>query len=112
MQNIKSSLRIQLQNLLCKNFFSILIAVAAISINSCSSGPGDPGAASTETTTIYGHITDESGTSLSGVTVTGGVKPVTTDENGMFILKDVTIPKGRAVIVAKKDGYFNAARAE
>ena len=88
-------------------------SLTAYSISGCSSGPTSPGAgAGMQTTTIYGRITDESGVSLMGVSVSAGTKTAITDANGFFILKDATVPKGRAVVIAKKAGYFNAAKAE
>ncbi len=113
MKNILSLRFARLQSL--RNVF-VLIALCgliAYSITGCSSGPTSPGAGiGTQTTTIYGRIIDESGVSLMGVSVSAGAKMATTDANGIFILKDATVPQGRAVVIAKKAGYFNAAHAE
>jgi hypothetical protein len=88
-----------------------LFAIASIINFGCSQGPVASSNPSTETTTIYGRIGNESGTSIAGVSVSSGLQSTTTDDDGFFILKDVTVPKGRAMIIAKKIGYFNAARA-
>jgi hypothetical protein len=116
MQNTKTLSRSRFLNLPKAFVLTLLIAfggLMAYSISGCSSGPTSPGAgAGMETTTIYGRITDESDAPLMGVTVSGGTQTATTDANGIFILKNATVPQGRAVIIAKKAGYFNAARAE
>ncbi|MEP7234402.1 MAG: carboxypeptidase-like regulatory domain-containing protein [Ignavibacteriota bacterium] len=111
-RSLRFANRLGLRNALLLSVFLAFSGIIITSLNSCSSGPSGPGVTATETTTIYGRITDESGASLSGVTVTGSSKSATTDANGIFIIKDVTVPQGRAVIIAKKSGYFNAARAE
>jgi hypothetical protein len=65
----------------------------------------------TEVTTLYGRITDDSGASLSGVIVTAGTKADTTDAYGLFSLDEATVPKGRAVVLARKEGYHTGAKA-
>jgi hypothetical protein len=91
---------------------AIIAVFAGSMIYGCASGPSSPTVTQQETTTIYGRITDESGAAVASVTVSAADKTATTDKNGIFFIKDVTVPKGRAVIVAKKAGYFNASRAE
>ncbi|MDP4219994.1 MAG: hypothetical protein Q8916_11205 [Bacteroidota bacterium] len=94
---------------------ALLVAVSSLAIstfNGCSSGPTGPDQAGTQVTTIYGRITDETGAPLMGVTATAGGQTATTDANGLYIIKNATVPKGRAVVIAKKAGYFNAAKAE
>src|SRR5258708_32898101 len=61
---------------------------------------------------MYGRIVDETNAPITGVSVSGGGKTAMNDLNGLFIIKDASVPQGRAVVVAKKPGYFNAARAE
>src|SRR3569832_426877 len=89
----------------------ILLAITAVFAGSvfygCASGPSSPGVTQKEVTTIYGRITDEAGAAVASATVSAADKTTTTDKNGIFFIKDVTVPKGRAVIVAKKTGYFN-----
>ena len=66
---------------------------------------------STVTTTLAGRITDENGKSLAAVTVTAAGKTAMTDDSGLFAIADVTVPSGRAFVIASKSGYFNSARA-
>lgn len=112
MRYILSSTRFHLSPLL-NLVFTLYIFTTVLFISSCSPGPGEPEQiGETQTTTIYGRIIDESGSAITGVSVASGTNIVLTDANGIFVLKDVTVPKGRAVVIAKKAGYFNAARAE
>ena len=103
-------------NLRTTLLFSILSIFSAVMISTfdgCSSGPTTPGQNSgTQITTIYGRITDESGAPIAGVSAGAGSQMAVTDANGIFIIKDATVPKGRAIVIAKKAGYFNAAKAE
>src|SRR5579864_6918357 len=103
----------RLRNVFLLSVFFAVTIFAAVSFNSCSSGPTSPGVgAGMQTTTIYGRVADESGAVLTGVAVSAGTQTAMTDANGFFILKDAIVPQGRAVVIAKKAGYFNAARAE
>ena len=63
------------------------------------------------TTAVAGQITDESGLPLAGVTVTNAGGTATTDANGLFVIPDAALSNGRTVVIAKKAGYFNGARA-
>ena len=95
--------------------FGILIAFGGVtitSLNGCSSAPADtqPGPGM-EKTTIYGRIVDESGVPVMGASVTVGTTLASTDINGIYIVKNAEVPKGRAVVIAKKSGYFTAAYA-
>ncbi len=65
----------------------------------------------TEPTTIYGKIVDETGAPVAGVTVSAGTSATLTNARGFYILKNVSVPKGRAIVIAKKTGYFNGAKA-
>ncbi len=100
---------------------SLTLALGMILLGSCSKdkSPTDPGTANVnppagemETGSLYGRIMDEAGTSLSGASVSAGTRTATTDSNGIFVLADAKFPKGRAVILAKKSGFFDGARAE
>ncbi len=73
--------------------------------------PTTPPTTSTQTTTIAGRITDESGLPVAGVAVTATGGSATTDANGLFAIPDVAVTSGRAFVIAKKSGYFNGARA-
>ena len=99
-----------------KNISSKLVAalLALVFFYGCSKGPAEPEPGTnfpTEITTIYGEVVNESGARMPGVTVTAGTTSATTDSRGIFILKNATVRKGRASILAKKSGYFTSARA-
>lgn len=88
--------------------------LALVFFYGCSKGPSEPEPGTTfptEITTIYGEVVNESGVRMPGVTVTAGTSTATTDSRGIFILKNATVRKGRASILAKKSGYFTSARA-
>lgn len=63
------------------------------------------------TTTIYGRVLDESGTPLSGVQISAGTGSATTDSRGFYIIRNASVPASRAVIIARHNGYFDAAKA-
>ncbi|HET9136534.1 MAG TPA: carboxypeptidase regulatory-like domain-containing protein [Candidatus Kapabacteria bacterium] len=93
------------------------VMLAALFVNGCTNNANDlngpfAGSGQTETTSIYGRVLDESGAPLPGVTVTAGSLSATTDSHGLFVIKNASVPKGRAVIITKKAGYFDGARAE
>lgn len=88
--------------------------LALVFFYGCSKGPAEPEPGTnfpTEITTIYGEVVDEAGTRMAGVTVSAGTSSATTDSRGIFILKNATVRKGRASLLAKKSGYFTSARA-
>ncbi len=96
---------------------AVAFVLAAVFVSGCTNNANDlngpfAGSGQTETTSIYGRILDESGAPLSGVKVSAGSVSATTDVNGLYIIKNAVVPKGRAVIIAKKAGYFDGARAE
>jgi hypothetical protein len=97
-------------------FLSLFLSVSALSLSyltGCSAGPAGPGASSgTERTTIYGRVVDESGIMVAGANVTAGASYAVSDINGYFIIKDAEVPKGRAVVLAKKSGFYTSAHAE
>ncbi len=97
-------------------FFLSIMAISGLFIslvNGCSSGPTTPGQlGATQTTTIYGRVVDETGAAVIGVSVAAGTMTAVTDTKGLFVIKNATVPQGRAVVIAKKSGYFNAAHAE
>jgi hypothetical protein len=93
----------------------MLLSFLAISLFSgCSAGPSGPGGNSvgTQTTTIFGRVVDETGLPVAGASLVGGTGTATSDVNGFFIMKNATVTTGRALVIAKKAGYFSAAHAE
>ncbi len=101
----------------CRIVFALLMGV--VLINGCASGPQDP---ITDTpnvkhirkieTTIFGRILDESHTPMQDVAVTCEGISVRTDELGYFLFRNITVPENRCFVIAKKNGYFNASRAD
>ena len=99
-----------------KNLPSQLLAAlfALVFFYGCSKGPSEPEPGTnfpTEITTIYGEVVDEAGVRMPNVTVSAGTSTTTTDARGIFILKNASVRKGRASLLAKKSGYFTSARA-
>ena len=92
--------------------FAFLAVFSALFIFGCAAGPTTPGGNGTQTTTIYGRIVDESGIPVSGATLAGGTGTAMSDANGFFIMKNAVVPQGRALVIAKKSGYFTSAHAE
>ncbi len=94
----------------------VLFIASALFTTSCrkdSDNPVDGGKnQSTITTTIIGVVSDESGQGLGGVTVNSHGKNATTNENGLFVIKDARVPQDRCFVIATSDGYFTNSRAE
>ncbi len=91
--------------------------LAALFVNGCTNNANDlngpfAGSGQTETTTIFGRVLDESGVPLPGVNVSAETMTAITDANGLYVIKNAVVPKGRAIVLAKKAGYFNGAKAE
>jgi len=61
-------------------------------------------------TSVFGRVVDEQDRPLSGVSVSGGSAAAMTDENGIYILKDVMLDQARAYIVATKSGFFKGSK--
>lgn len=92
---------------------SIILAVMVISVAGCSQfvDPDDPANSTSVRTTITGRVKDEAGKSVAGALVSGHGASATTNANGVFVLKNVSVPTTRAVVIVKKSGYFTGARA-
>ncbi len=91
----------------------VLFALVCLFVAGCRKATDLPTAPteSTTTTTLIGRVTDAAGLPLQGVTLAASGKLATTDANGIFALPNATVPSGRAVVIAKKLGYFTSARA-
>lgn len=94
--------------------FVALSGYSTLYLTGCASGPSDPSSTSTiQITTVYGRVVDETGNAVMGASVTCGTGATAmTDANGFYIIKNTTITSGRALALAKKVGYFTAAKAE
>ncbi len=97
-------------------FMLALFMVSALFTTSCrkdSDNPVDGGNnQTTVTTTIIGVVSDESGKGMSGVSISAHGKTATTNEHGLFIIKDARVPQDRCFVLATNGGYFTNARAE
>ncbi|MFT3826800.1 MAG: carboxypeptidase-like regulatory domain-containing protein [Chitinophagaceae bacterium] len=103
-----------------KQTFLYLLILFAIAVNSCRKGDHDgndnppipdlPKEGVIVSTNVFGRIVDEQDKPLQGVTVAGGGKSTTTDENGIYILTNVSLDQARGYITAVKSGYFNGSR--
>ncbi|MEO6097527.1 MAG: hypothetical protein ABIW76_18485 [Fibrobacteria bacterium] len=65
-----------------------------------------------DTTTLFGQVKDEAGLPLAGAVVTVGSASDITEADGLFLLPMIKVPEKRAVIVARKSGYYDSSRAE
>lgn len=57
-----------------------------------------------------GEILDENGNPMPDVAISIENKETTTDENGVFLIRDVEVSERKAYLQAKKSGYFNGSR--
>lgn len=93
-----------------------LCLVVALVVTSCrkdEDNPVKPGTNQpTVATTIAGVVTSENGDVMQGITVQAHGKTATTNQNGLFVIKDVRVPQNRCFVLAHKNGYFTASRAE
>jgi len=101
-----------MKNLSNTLIFAFLAVFSALFTFGCASGPTTPGGAGMQTTTIYGRVVDEAGIPVAGVMLAGGSGSAISDANGFFIMKNATVPQGRALVIGKKTGYFTAAHAQ
>lgn len=93
---------------------TLLIAVAFL-LNACINGatsPQDPSSTATISTSIGGVVTDEQGSPMAGVAVTAHGATTSTNAQGVYLFKNVSVPSERACVIAHKSGYFTAAHAE
>lgn len=99
----------------------VLLALAVL-FASCSDSksPSDPGDGKdgslaplqgTETTSLFGRIVDDTGGSVAGAEVAAGDAKTITGSDGIFSLPAAKVPKGRAVVTARKAGFFPGAKA-
>jgi len=60
---------------------------------------------------FMGRIVDESNLPVENVNITIGGKTASTDQNGMFIIKDTDVNEDQAFITAEKTGYLKGMRS-
>ncbi len=97
--------------------FAFLALLAFLTLASCKKENFDkftPSSGGFEvkqvTASFSGLIVDASEKGLEGVAVTIGSNTTTTDENGVFFFKNISVPNNKAYFVAKKSGYFQGSR--
>lgn len=103
-----------------KHSFTFLLAlfacVALATITGCRKDDTNPIGGgdnkSSVTTTIAGIVSNENGDGMSNVAVSAHGQTVTTNEHGLFLIRNVRVPEDRCFVVVKKEGYFTASRAE
>ncbi|HKR04444.1 MAG TPA: carboxypeptidase-like regulatory domain-containing protein [Bacteroidia bacterium] len=72
--------------------------------------PVDLGSSSSSIrTTVSGIVLDESNAPLNGVSVTAYGQTATTNQKGVFVLKNISANKNRCVLKFTKTGFFNRA---
>ena len=59
---------------------------------------------------VTGTVVDENGEPLEGVNITTNTINTATDQNGVFILKDISLDQHGALVTAEKDGYYYNAK--
>ncbi len=59
---------------------------------------------------VTGTVVDQNGQALENVNISVNTENIQTDENGVFILKNIQLNKYGALISAEKDGYYYNAK--
>lgn len=72
-----------------------------------SAGPYTP---QMTTATISGRVTDENKLPVSGAIVKAGTGADTTDVNGQFIIKNVSVDKNAGAVKVEKDSFFTGVK--
>ncbi|MEP7265454.1 MAG: carboxypeptidase-like regulatory domain-containing protein [Bacteroidota bacterium] len=92
----------------------LLLVLLFIFCNSCKKdnendtlSGGTSTASSKVTTSISGRITDESGDPVSSVIATIDGNTATTDANGIYILKNISVSEGRCVVKLEHSGFVD-----
>ena len=89
----------------------LVVSAVFISCKKDEDGQENGNTSTTEiTVSIFGSVRDGNGVALSGVTLKAGTTTITSDANGLFILENVKVPKGRYYVSAEKSGYFDSGR--
>lgn len=92
-----------------------VVLTVLLLMGACRNGlvePLDPAGTVTVKTTIGGMVVDESGSPMAGVSVSAHGSTTITNANGIFQFKSISVPSERACVIARTNGYFNAAHAE
>jgi hypothetical protein len=73
-------------------------------------GPDDPGSSPKIETSVQGRVLDEHSVPLAGASVSCGGKTTTTNAEGTFLLKQVSVPEEAAVVTVTKNQYIYGSR--
>lgn len=95
-------------------FIRLLVLTCwTVFLTSCGSntGPDDVSGSGMVTTTIVGHVVDETGRSIQGAMVDGHGVTVSTNDAGVFVMRDVRVPAARCVVRVRKGSYVDGWRA-
>lgn len=93
--------------------FALLLSLS-FAIGACRTATTlepDSNTGPTVKTTIAGVTVDPAGMPLANVTISAHGQTTTSNEHGYFVIPDVMVPKDRAHVLAKQDGYFPSSRA-
>ncbi len=92
-----------------KKIISVLLPLLILFTISCNKeeNKDTPAASGTYSISIAGQIKGENGLPLVNASVQVGSKTALTDNNGIFLIEKVSVPKGRAVVKANKAGYWD-----
>lgn len=100
----------------CMLLLTLIAATVLVFTAGCRKADDNPVGGGNNTmsvaTTIVGIISNESGEGMGNVVVSAHGQTVTTNEHGLFLIRNIDVPEGRCFVIAKKDGYFTASRAE
>lgn len=63
------------------------------------------------TASVQGRVVDQDGIPVQGATITGGTTSTSTDVNGIFTFKNISLSSRFGLIKATKSGYFTGSRS-
>lgn len=90
----------------------LFVCLLAFALDGCkpSTDPIDD-AANTITATIVGQVMGDDGAPVPGARVEAYGQSVSTSDKGVFVLKNVVVPRTRCAVMVRKSGYFNGSKA-
>ena len=104
-----------MKNLKLLLFTSLLIIISSVSFISCdktSETESDNYVSNYVKTTIYGIVYDNNHDLLPNAQVTAYGATRITDENGIFVFKNIYVPKGRCFVNVEHNGFFSIMRSK
>jgi protocatechuate 3,4-dioxygenase beta subunit len=81
------------------------------STNSTNSNPNHIPPDQTVTASLQGRVVDENGIPVQGAVVSSGTATTSTDINGIFAFRNITVSSRFAYVQAGKSGYFTGSRS-